>query len=258
MGDVMVWGGALLLAALAAGGGFALGRSGYFRRRAGAPLAGLAADLISRAASLDLLPGPAGEPLARCLPRRSGPEGLLCELLDSAASSEVRPGRAVTCFFAPVRLAGRKVNAFESEIVAVQSALEPPQIVLRPPHELLAMPRRRHARKRVSDPRFVHVRFWAADAETSRLFFPEATPDIWINAYNGQNGGENAVTNISPGGRWPWRCARPLCRRGWSLAARWCSSVRSFSLRKSSSNRTGTPVWCGASAPRTTRPGASP
>jgi hypothetical protein len=158
------------------------------------------AALIKRAAPLDLLPGGTGEPLARCLPVSAGPEGLVCELLDSAASLELRPGRAVTAIFAPLRQGGRKVNSFATEITAQHSALEPPQVVLNPPLEFTAVPRRRHARKRVSDPRFVHVRLWAADAEASRLFFPEATPDIWINAYDGQNGGENAVTDISPGG----------------------------------------------------------
>lgn len=207
MGEVvLMWSGVALLVVLAALGGFALGRlgrSGSTQRSvavASASPEALMADLIRRAAPLDLLPGSAGEPLARCLPKSTSPEGLVCELLDSAASMELRPGQAVTCFFAPVRQAGRKVNAFETEINAHHSALEPPQVVLRPPRELLAMPRRRHARKRVSDPRFVHVRLWAADAETSRLFFPEATPDIWINAYDGQSGGENAVTDISPGG----------------------------------------------------------
>jgi hypothetical protein len=204
VGDVVLWSGVLLLAALAATGGFVLGRSGWPSRRvavaqAASPEA-LTTGLISRAAPLDLLPDNSSEPLARCLPRSVGPEGLVCELLESAASLELRPGRAVTCLFAPVRQAAHKVNAFETEIVALHSAFEPPQIVLRPPQEFKAVPRRRHARKRVSDPGFVHVRLWAADAETSRLFFPEATPDLWVNAYDGQNGGENAVTDISPGG----------------------------------------------------------
>lgn len=204
MGDVAAWAGVLFLAALSATGGFALGRFGFPRRRAAALVAddpeALAADLIHRAVALDLLPGGGGEPLARCLPISAGAEGLACELLDGAASAELLPGRAVTCFFAPVRRAGRKVNAFESEIVTVQGDLEPPRVVLKPPQELASVPRRRHARKRVSDPRFVRVRFWAADAGTSRLFFPEATPDIWINSYDGGDGGENAVTDISPGG----------------------------------------------------------
>jgi hypothetical protein len=208
MGEVLfLWSGVALLVVLAALGGFALGRLGPFGsspRSAPVPVAAspeaLMADLIRRAAPLDLLPGSAGEPLARCLPIRATPEGLVCELLDSAASMELRPGQAVTCFFAPVRQGVRKVNAFETGIIAHHSTLEPPQVVLRPPQELLEMPRRRHARKRVSDPSFVHVRLWAADAETSRLFFPEAAPDIWINAYDGQSGGENAVTDISPGG----------------------------------------------------------
>lgn len=204
MGDVLLWSGVLLLAALAALGGFALGRSGWSPRRApvvqAASPADLMADLILRGVALDLLPGNSGEPLARCLPISAGPEGLVCELLDSAASLGLRPGCAVTCFFAPVRKGGRKVNAFETVIKALHSAPEPPQVVLMAPLEFTSVPRRRHARKRVNDPRFVHVRLWSADAETSRLFFPEATPDIWINAYDGKNDGENAVTDISPGG----------------------------------------------------------
>ncbi len=216
MGDWVLWAGGLVLAVLAATGGFLLGRSGLFSHRpfAGAAppqagescalAAGLCADLVNdlirRAAPLDLLPGGAGEPLARCLPISIGAEGLVCELLGSAALAELGPGRAVTCFFAPVRLGGRKINAFESETVAVHGALEPPQVVLLPPQTVLSMPRRKFARKRVSDPRFVHVRLWAADAETSRLFFPEATPDIWVNAYAGQGGEQSAVTDISPGG----------------------------------------------------------
>lgn len=207
MGDAELWAGALLLAALAAAGGFALGRLDLFRGRAKASAAApapspqaLSAELVGRAAPLDLLPAGGGEPLARCLPKGAEAEGLVCELLDSAAHAELQPGRAVTCFFAPVRRSGRKVNAFESAVVAVRGALEPPQLVLRPPQAFVAAPRRRHGRKRVSDPRFVHLRLWAADAETSRLFFPEATPDIWINAYDGRSDGENAVTDISPGG----------------------------------------------------------
>lgn len=204
MGDVVVWSAVALLVVLGVLGGFALGR--YARSPRPAPVVpaatpeALMAGLIRHAAPLDLLPGPSGEPLARCLPVSAGPEGLVCELLDSSTSQELRPGRAVTAFFAPVRQGGRKVNSFETEIKAQHSALEPPQVVLRPPQELRSVPRRRHARKRVSDPRFVHVRLWTADAETSRLFFPEAAPDIWINAYDGRNGGENAVTDISPGG----------------------------------------------------------
>ncbi|MDO9631762.1 MAG: hypothetical protein Q7I92_07695, partial [Humidesulfovibrio sp.] len=188
MGDVVVWSGVALLVVLGVLGGFALGR--YARSPRPAPVVpaatpeALMAGLIRHAAPLDLLPGPSGEPLARCLPVSAGPEGLVCELLDSSTSQELRPGRAVTAFFAPVRQGGRKVNSFETEIKAQHSALEPPQVVLRPPQELRSVPRRRHARKRVSDPRFVHVRLWTADAETSRLFFPEAAPDIWINAYD--------------------------------------------------------------------------
>jgi len=204
MGDLALWSGFALAVVLAAVGGFALGRSDWPKRPVVVPVVDspqdLMAELIRHAAPLDLLPGATGEPLARCLPKSIGPDGLLCDLLDSAASLELRPGRAVTCFFAPVRRAGAKVNSFQTEVVAVHSSLEPPQVVLRPPLELQDVPRRRHARKRVSDPRFVHVRLWAEDAETSRLFFPEAAPDIWINAYDGQNGGENAVTDISPGG----------------------------------------------------------
>ena len=204
MGDVVVWAGLAFLVALAATGGFLLGRSGPFLRRAPAVLAPgpeeLMNDLISRAAPLDLLPGGVGEPLARCLPTGAEAGGLVCQLLGCASPVELKPGLAVTCFFAPVRARGGKLNAFESEIADVRSTHEPPLIVLRPPRELKALPRRRHARKRVSDPRFVHVRLWAVDAETSRLFFPEATPDIWINAYGDHGGGTNAVTNISPGG----------------------------------------------------------
>ncbi|MBU1228708.1 MAG: hypothetical protein KJ701_01930 [Proteobacteria bacterium] len=204
MGDMVAWATAAFLVVLAAVGGFLLGRSGLFPRRAQVqPEDGpdvLLAGIISRAAPLDILSGPSGDPLARCRPEGVGPGGLVCGLMDSAASVELRPGRAVACFFAPVRQSGRKFNAFESEIVAVHGALDPPRIVLRPPLEFKDMPRRRHARKRVNDPRFVHVRLWAADAETSRLFFPEATPDIWVNAYEGNGDGESAVTDISPGG----------------------------------------------------------
>lgn len=212
MGDVGVWAGAALLLVLAVTGGFLLGRSRLIPRRsralqAAGPdartavlAASLVADFIRRAAPLDLVPGGAGEPQARCLPKSAGAEGLVCECLPGAVPLVLQPGQAVTCFFAPLLQGGLKVNAFESEIVAVHRASEPPQIVLRFPRELLAVQRRSHARKRVNDPRFVRVRLWAAAAETSQLFFPEATPDIWVNAYDGQGGGENAVMDISPGG----------------------------------------------------------
>jgi hypothetical protein len=204
MGDVALWSGIALAVVLAAVGGFALGRSDWAWRKPAAPVVAspltLMAELIRHAAPLDLLPGSAGEPLARCLPKSIGPDGLLCDLLDSAGSLGLRPGLALTCFFAPLRRDGAKVNSFQTEVVEVHSSLELPQVLLRPPLLLESVSRRRHARKRVNDPRFVHVRLWAADSETSRLFFPEAAPDIWINAYDGQNGGENAVTDISPGG----------------------------------------------------------
>lgn len=204
MGDVALWSGFALAVVLAAVGGFALGRFGWPRPKPAAPVVAspqaLMAELIRHAAPLDLLSGNAGEPQARCLPKSIGPDGLVCDLLDSAGSLELRPGLALTCYFAPMRRGGARVNSFQTEVVAVHSSLELPQVVLRPPLLLEAVSRRRHARKRVSDPRFVHVRLWAADAETSRLFFPEAAPDIWINAYDGQSGGENAVTDISPGG----------------------------------------------------------
>lgn len=212
MDGAALWTSLALTAAVSAACGFALGRS---RRRGVAPASGLPQavgsvlkELVAGAVTLDLLPAAqedssataVGEPLARCIPRSLGPEGLVCELLDSASPDEVRPGRAVTCVFAPQALSGRKINAFESVIAAMDPALEPPRLILAPPVELLAVPRRRHARKRVNDQRFVRVRLWLAEAEASPVHFPDAAPDIWINAYDDHHGEENAVTNISAGG----------------------------------------------------------
>ena len=206
MGEATLWAFLAFAAAVSALGGFALGRA-WRPRICTPPAAGPAVvlnGLVTRSAPLDLLPGspddPAGEPLARCVPKSFGEAGLVCELLDCAAPNEVRSGREVTCFFAPVRLAGRKVNAFATQIASVDSAAEPPRMVLRAPAELLDIPRRRHVRKRVSDTRFVRVRLWQADAATSRIYFPEAAPDIWVNAYDSRHGEENAVTDISAGG----------------------------------------------------------
>ncbi|GAB6127134.1 PilZ domain-containing protein [Humidesulfovibrio idahonensis] len=221
MTDAAWWTGMALVAAFSAAGGFALGRAG--RRSVvpaqDAPLAATAPflkDLAARAVPLDFSLSSscsangnggagngaeaAGESLGRCVPISLGPDGLLCELLDIAAPGRAGPGARVTCFFPPQRLEGRKVNAFETVIAAVDAVAEPPRMLLAAPTELLAIVRRRHTRKRVSDQRFVRVRLWLAEAGVSPVYFPDAAPDIWVNAYDGRHGEENAVTDISAGG----------------------------------------------------------
>jgi len=223
MVDAAWWTGMGLVAVFSAAAGFALGRSR--RRRVmpavdAAPLAATSAflkDLAARAVPLDfcLTAPPAtanasgttsneaetvGESLGRCVPKSLGPDGLLCELLDIAAPGRAGPGARVTCFFPPQRLEGRKINAFETVIAAVDAVAEPPRMLLAAPTELQAIVRRRHARKRVSDQRFVRVRLWLADAASSATYFPDAAPDIWVNAYDGRHGEDNAVTDISAGG----------------------------------------------------------
>lgn len=217
MGEMAIWAGLLLGALACAAAAYALlRRRGRARAQAvaqakvqgvdpavGAVLAGL----IGEAVALELIPiGPdgkatgGGEPLARCVPVQAGPGGLICELLDCAAPEAVHAGLKVQGFFAPLPLAGRKVNALETEILAMQGAADPPRIVLAVPQGLRAVPRRRHPRKRVSDPRFIRLRLWVADVADSAVYFPEASPDLWINAYDGRHGDENAVSDISPGG----------------------------------------------------------
>ena len=169
MGESAWWASMALVAAVFALGGYVLGRT---RRRCVSPAldlplvvpAPLLKELIARAMPLDLLPGPASgpagelvstasrEPLARCLPKSLGPDGLICELLDSAALGEAVPGRSVTCYFAPLRQGELKLNAFETVIAGVDPMAEPPVMLLAAPSEMLAMPRRRYPRKRVSDP----------------------------------------------------------------------------------------------------------
>jgi len=206
MGEGAWWAWLALTAVVSAALGFALGR---LRWRRVAPAADSADDILNflqtlaaAGAPLDLLPaeaaaGAAPEPLARCLLRQAGPGGLSCELLDSAA---VSAGRELTCYFAPRRLGGRKVNAFAARVAVLDPLAEPPRLTLELPDGLRDLPRRRHARKRVSDQRFVRVRLWLADWKTSRLHFPEAAPDVWVNAYDGRHGDDNAVTDISAGG----------------------------------------------------------
>lgn len=212
MGEDAWWAWLALTAAVSAALGFALGRLSWRRV---APAADSAADVLkflqslaTAGAPLDLLlaepsgAAPAGaqagpEPLARCLLRQAGPGGLACELLDSAA---VPVGRELSCYFAPRRLGGRKVNAFAARVSALDLLAEPPRLTLELPDALLDLPRRRHARKRVSDQRFVRVRLWLADWKASRVHFSEAAPDIWVNAYDGRHGDDNAVTDISAGG----------------------------------------------------------
>jgi len=196
-----------LTAAVCGALGFALGR---VRWRRVAPLTEspdairkVLAALAAESAQLDLLPagaaGGSGEPLARCLLKSAGPDGLACELLDSAAEA-LPPGRELQCFFAPLRLDGRRVSAFAARVSGLDALAEPPRLTLTRPESLLDLPRRRHARKRVSDQRFVRVRLWLADWATSRSHFPEAAPDIWVNAYDGRRGDDNTVTDISAGG----------------------------------------------------------
>lgn len=167
----------------------------------------LLAGLIGEGVALDLVPvgpdggkGDAAEPLARCVPVEAGPGGLICELLDCAAPDAVHAGLKVQGFFQPLPLSGRKVNALDTEILAMQGADDPPRIVLALPQAFRAVPRRRHPRKKVSDPRFIRLRLWLADVAQSTVYFPEASPDLWINAYDGRHGDENAVSDISPGG----------------------------------------------------------
>lgn len=211
------WASLALTAAVFAAAGFFLGR---LTRRKVAPaqagpenLAPALRVLAAGGTALDVMPrawmddsGMAPledapyEPLARCIARSAGPDGLVCEIFASASSIEAAPGAPVTCFFTPQRIAGRQVNAFETVIASVDTALEPPRLTLGPPTELLSIPRRRHPRKRVSDQRFVRVRLWLAEPGKSPLYFPDAAPDISVNAYEGRHGEENAVTDISAGG----------------------------------------------------------
>lgn len=213
MGDGAWWASMALVALVFASGGFAVGR---VRRRSITPASDVSPvvpapvlnELIARAVPFDLLPGVASdlvgdqayEPLARCIPKSLGPDGLVCELLDSAALGEAEPGRRVTCYFAPLTFDGRKLNAFETVIASVDVLAEPPSMLLALPPQMLDVPRRKHPRKRVSDPRFVRVRLWLAQAGVGSVYFPDVAPDIWINAYDGHHGEENAVTNISAGG----------------------------------------------------------
>lgn len=209
MGDVAWWAWLVLAAALAAAGGFALGRMGG-RRVAPAPDSAADALPVLRALAqggvpMDVMPRgwvDAGEdapyePLARCVARRAGPDGLDCEVFAGAGAA---PGTPVTCFFAPMRAGGRSVNAFETVIASQDFEAEPPLLTLAPPVEALSRPRRRHPRKRVSDQRFVRVRLWLAPFDTSSLHFPDAQPDIRINAYEGGSVAEGSVTDISAGG----------------------------------------------------------
>lgn len=209
MFDAAWWGQMALVAAVSAACGYVFGRTG---RRVSpaldAPLtvpAPFLKDLAARALALDLVAGePEGaagaETLGRCSLRAFGQDGLSCELMDVAGQELPAPGARVTCFFAPQRLEGRKVNAFASVVAAVDAAAEPPRLLLAAPAEVLAVPRRRHARKRVNDQRFVRVRLWLAEAGVTPAYFPDAAPDVWVNAYDGRHGEENAVTDISAGG----------------------------------------------------------
>jgi len=218
MGDLAWWASLGLVAAASAFGGFALGR---LSRRKVAPAKGVPADvapalraLAAGGVVLDVMPrawldasGASAlgedapyEPLARCIARASGPDGLVCEIFASIPQLETATGAPVTCFFTPLRSGAGKLNAFETVIASVDTALEPPRLTLGPPTELLSIPRRRHPRKRVSDQRFVRVRLWLAEPDVSPLFFPDAAPDIRVNAYEGRQGEESAVTDISAGG----------------------------------------------------------
>jgi len=218
MGDVAWWVSLGLVATVSAAVGFALGR--VSRRRiapaTNAPV-GVAPALRALAKNgveLDVMPrawldasGASAlgedapyEPLARCIARASGPDGLICEIFASIPKLETATGAPVTCFFTPLRSGVGKLNAFETVIASVDASLEPPRLTLGPPTELLSIPRRRHPRKRVSDQRFVRVRLWLAEPEVSPLFFPDAAPDIRVNAYEGSQGEESAVTDISAGG----------------------------------------------------------
>lgn len=220
MMDAALWAEFALVAAAAAAGGFAVGRAA--RRRvlpaeagAGQPapppaaMAGLLRDLAAGPAILDITAAGQGDPeaedvrhesIGRCAPLSLGPDGLLCELSAPAAPDDIRPGARVLCFFPPRRLDGRRVNAFSSVIAAVDSVAEPPRVLLSPPRGALTVVRRRHKRKRVSDQRFVRVRLWLAAPTATRPHFPTAAPDVWVNAYDGRHGEDNAVTDISAGG----------------------------------------------------------
>ncbi len=220
MGETAIWAGLAVGAVLAVFAGLwavRILRRSKARATAQAKVQGvdpavgaLLAGLIGEGVALDLVPvGPDGgkggkgegaEPLARCVPVEAGPGGLVCELLDCAAPDAVHAGLKVQGFFQPLPLAGRKVNALDSEILAMQGAADPPRIVLALPQGFRAVPRRRHPRKKVSDPRFIRLRLWLADVADSTTYFPEASPDLWINAYDGRHGDENAVSDISPGG----------------------------------------------------------
>lgn len=218
MGDLAWWAGLGLVAAASAAGGFALGRLHGRRVVPAQPgperLAPALAALAAGGVELDVMPrawldasGTSAlgedapyEPLARCFARSAGPDGLICEIFASIPALETSTGAPVTCFFTPQHADARKVNAFETVIASVDTSLEPPRLTLGPPTELLSIPRRRHPRKRVSDQRFVRVRLWLAEPDVSPLYFPDAVPDIRVNAYEGNHGEESAVTDISAGG----------------------------------------------------------
>ncbi|MGE4263679.1 MAG: hypothetical protein AB7E46_04290 [Desulfovibrio sp.] len=218
MGDMAWWASFGLVAAASALGGFALGRLGRRRlapaKDAPANVAPALRALAAGGVELDVMPrawldasGASAlgedapyEPLARCIARASGPDGLICEIFASVPELESAASAPVTCFFTPQRSGGGKINAFETVIASVDTSLEPPRLTLGPPTELLSIPRRRHPRKRVSDQRFVRVRLWLAEPDVSPLYFPDTAPDIRVNAYEGNHGEESAVTDISAGG----------------------------------------------------------
>jgi len=140
-------------------------------------------------------------PALRCVLTRAGRKRLRCDIIEKLGKLSAQKGDALLCLHAPIKAAGKQLNAFPCRLVE-NSSSKSQHVILSTPTQFHFVKRREHGRKRVVDQQFIRIKLWLACADSTDISFLDAAPDIGINSYAQDASGHNAnsVLNISKGG----------------------------------------------------------
>lgn len=148
-----------------------------------------------------------GEPhhgVARCVVVGLRGRRLLCEVVDEGVNLFFNPGDPLTCEFRPLRLAGARVNCFQTTYAGDELAMDRvPRILLDPPRDPAFTPRRAQVRKKVVDQQFIRAQIWFASPDEPEGLRPmDTAPHLAVNVQDVRSGQDScgSVLNVSTRG----------------------------------------------------------